>query len=430
VGLAVTRLFDIAIVGAGVAGLASATLLARLGHRVTLYERFETPRPVGSGLLLQPPGLAALERLGLRGELESLGQRIDRLHGATTTGTTIFDLAYGDLDPALHALGVHRGALHQLLWSAFQRSGAAMQTGHTIAAVEPRAGGRAALVDANGRRLSPVDLIIDASGARSPLRSWVARRQARPFAYGAVWATVPDLGIAPGTLTQRYVAARIMIGHLPVGRLAAGGPPLAAFFWSLKTSEHAAWRAGFEVWRAQVATLWPELHPVLAAMPGPDDLALASYMHFTADRVSRDNVVLIGDAAHATSPQLGQGANHGLIDAVVLADALCRTADLGAAIALYHRMRRRQVRFYQYASAVMTSFFQSDSVLLAKLRDVSFNRMKLVPYLHHEMLRTLAGLKTGLFTSRLPAEIVNGAGMTVQPSAAILAGPSGRSVRQ
>jgi len=408
--------WDIAVVGAGVASLASATLLARLGYRVTLYERFTTPRPVGSGLLLQPPGLAALERLGLRTELETLGHRIERLRGITTAGTTIFDLAYGDLDPALHALGVHRGALHQVLWQAFEHSGAALEAGRTIAAVDTRSGERTALIDANGRALPAATLIIDASGSRSPLRGWVAQHKPRPFAYGAVWATVPDIGIAPATLAQRYVAARIMIGYLPVGSLTAGGASLAAFFWSLKTAEHDAWRARFAAWREQVATLWPQLQPVLAAMPTPDDLALASYTQFTAGRLSRGNVVLVGDAAHATSPQLGQGANQGLIDAIVLADALAQSPDLAGALARYRQFRRWPVRFYQLASAAMTPLFQSDSVVLAKLRDLSFERMKRVPYLHREMLRTLAGLKTGLFTSRPPAAIVNM--------------PSGRSVQR
>ncbi|MFM7505060.1 MAG: FAD-dependent oxidoreductase, partial [Rubrivivax sp.] len=51
---------DIAVAGAGFAGLASAALLARDGHRVTVYERFEQPRAVGAGILIQPSGLAAL----------------------------------------------------------------------------------------------------------------------------------------------------------------------------------------------------------------------------------------------------------------------------------------------------------------------------------------------------------------------------------
>jgi hypothetical protein len=65
------------------------------------------------------------------------------------------------------------------------------------------------------------------------------------------------------------------------------------------------------------------------------------------------------------------------------------------------------VRFYQWASALMTPFFQSDSGLLGGLRDMSFRHFKRVPYLHREMIRTLAGLKTGLLTAATPEEIVN-----------------------
>lgn len=402
-----SRVLEVAIVGAGVSGLANAITLARLGHRVTIYERFRAPRPVGSGLMMQPTGLAALERMQLRDEIEKYGHRIERLHGVTTTGTTIFNLAYGDLAPGLHALAVHRGALHKVLWQGFERCGARLETGCAVAAVEMKSGKRAALLDATGRALPAADLVIDGSGARSPIRSWVCARAPRVFAYGAVWATVADIGIAPAMLAQRYVDARIMIGYLPVGRLDADGPPLAAFFWSLKPSEHEAWRRGFAAWREQVACLWPETQPVLETLRGPDDLTLASYMQFTADRLSRANVVLTGDAAHATSPQLGQGANQALIDAVVLADAIAHSSDLADGLALYEHMRRRHVRFYQYASAVMTPFFQSDSTLLSRLRDLTFDRLRIVPYFRREMVRALAGLKTGLFTSRTADAIVN-----------------------
>ena len=71
----------IAIAGAGPAGLATALYLDRLGHRVTLFERFDKPKPIGSGLILQPTGLAVLADLGLHDEIAALGQPLDRLRG-------------------------------------------------------------------------------------------------------------------------------------------------------------------------------------------------------------------------------------------------------------------------------------------------------------------------------------------------------------
>ena len=384
----------IAVVGAGVGGLAHAILLSRFGHTVTVIERFAEPRPLGSGLMIQPPGLAALERLGLRAGLDALGHRITYLHGMTASGRTIFDLRYTDLAPDLYALAVHRAALHRVLWDAFQSSGATLLLGHEVA-------------DPTDPILAGADLILDASGARSRLRPFVSGKRTPAFAYGAVWASVPDIGIANGTLAQRYIGARVMLGYLPVGRRAPGEPPLTALFWSLREEHYAAWRNGFEAWRNEARALWPALEPLLDGLTGPDDFTHATYLHFAAFRPWRGNLLLTGDAAHATSPQLGQGANQALIDAVVFADALAATDDLTQAFRLYAGARKNHVRFYQYASLLMTSFFQSDSRILPVLRDAFFHPMKQVPFLHREMIRTLAGLKTGLLTSSTPNNIVN-----------------------
>jgi 2-polyprenyl-6-methoxyphenol hydroxylase-like FAD-dependent oxidoreductase len=177
-------------------------------------------------------------------------------------------------------------------------------------------------------------------------------------------------------------------------------------FWSLKPDLHVQWRDGFAAWQAQMAGLWPALAEAVARL-GPDDFTLARYAHFTARVPFRGPVVLIGDAAHATSPQLGQGANNALLDALVLADALAEGRDVADALTAYARARRAHVRFYQTASAAMTPLFQSDSRALAVLRDLAFDRLKLVPWLHRQMLRTLAGLKTGMF-SHAAAETLAG----------------------
>lgn len=200
-GEAISGCVQIAIAGAGVGGLAAATLLARLGHAVTVFERFQTSRPVGSGLMIQPTGLAALSVLGLRDELAALGARLTHLRGHTVSGTTIFDVAYEDLAPGLHALGVHRAALHGVLWRAFQRSGADLRGGAGISGTRPLSGGRLQLLLEGGRAAGPFDLVVDASGARSALRGSVDPAQVEPFAYGAVWASVPSIGLEPHALT-------------------------------------------------------------------------------------------------------------------------------------------------------------------------------------------------------------------------------------
>jgi 2-polyprenyl-6-methoxyphenol hydroxylase-like FAD-dependent oxidoreductase len=398
----VTR--DVAVVGAGIGGLAVATLLARAGHRVTLLERFDKPAPVGSGLMLQPTGLAALARLGLHEEIAALGARITRLHGTTDRGATVFDLEYGDLAPGLHALAVHRAALHGVLWRAFAASGARIETARAVATAHEHAD-RILLRDAAGATVAEADIAIDASGARSVLRALVDATPPRAFAYGAVWATVPDPGLAPAMLLQRYIGAHVMLGWLPAGRTQAGADPCAALFWSIKPGDHAAWVARYEEWCAQAAALWPPIAPVLAALPGPQAFAPASYIQFTAKRAWHGRLVVLGDAAHATSPQLGQGANSALLDALALADALAAEPGHAAAFARYAAARRAHVRFYQRASALMTPFFQSDSRALPVLRDLVFDRLKIVPWLRREMIRTLAGLKTGLLSHRDAARL-------------------------
>ena len=112
------RILDIAIAGAGPAGLAAALYLARAGHRVTIFERFETPAPVGSGLILQPTGLTVLDDLGLLADIIALGSRIDRLHGAdATSGRTVLDVRYDAQKGGRFGLAVHRAALFGVLFA-------------------------------------------------------------------------------------------------------------------------------------------------------------------------------------------------------------------------------------------------------------------------------------------------------------------------
>ncbi|MGT2515815.1 FAD-dependent oxidoreductase [Sphingomonas panni] len=158
----------IAIAGCGPAGLATALLLHRDGHHVTLFDRFDAPRPVGSGLMIKPTGFAVLRQLGLDDPLLAQGARIDRLHGeAGSTGRVVLDVRYSALGKrAGFGIGVHRAALFALLHDAVAAEAIAVETGCAVIGSELSAGDRRTLLLDGGRRIGPFDLIVDALGTR------------------------------------------------------------------------------------------------------------------------------------------------------------------------------------------------------------------------------------------------------------------------
>jgi 2-polyprenyl-6-methoxyphenol hydroxylase-like FAD-dependent oxidoreductase len=363
-----TRFNNIAVVGAGIGGLAVAALLSDQGRRVTVLDQFATPQPVGSGLVIQPVGQQVLARVGALEEATALGAPIARMSGhEAATGRPVLDVAY---DPALRSgqrrgtqgLAIHRGSLFHALWQGVARRGITVLPS---ARVTGASAGRISLAD--GRELGPFDLIVDSAGAGSPL----SPLRSRPLPYGAIWGTVdwPETALPQDELRQCYRQADRMIGVLPIGLLPQGGPRKAALFWSLPAAGHADWLArGLHAWQDEACALWPEVAAFIRQVTDPGQMTMARYTHGTLPRPYAGNVVHIGDAAHRASPQLGQGANMALLDALALAEAL-RQANGQDPLALYAQARRWHVRTYQLFSAVFTPQYQSDSRALPVLRD-------------------------------------------------------------
>ncbi len=325
-----------------------------------------------------------LERLGLGAETRALGRPVQRLYGKETrSGSVVLDVPYAPLGAGVHAIGVHRAALFGVLYDKVKAEHLPVDTNVEIVGIDRAAGGRPLLMLPKDRTLGPFDLVIDALGSRSPIAEslWGPRLHS-PLAWGALWATLPwpGAGFDQATLEQRYARANRMIGVLPIGRRAADGPEEAAFFWSLKAADLAQWQArGLAPWKDEVRSLWPETTPLLDAITDPTQLVFAAYGHHTLALPYADRLAIIGDAAHATSPQLGQGANMALLDAAALADAMATTDDLATALAAYARARRWHVRLYQALGAVLTPFYQSDSVVLPVLRDQAFGVISGMP---------------------------------------------------
>jgi salicylate hydroxylase len=339
-------------------------LLHRLGHRVTLFERFAAPQPIGSGLMIQPTGRAVLRALDLEEALVARGARVDRLHGETVDpARTVLHVNYSALRGEAFGIGIHRASLFAILHDAVIAADLTIEAGCAIAGSTMVAGGRRRLDFADGRSAGPFDLVVDALGTRSTL----APPTGRELAYGALWGTLdwPEgAGFDPHALEQRYRRASVMAGVLPLG---AGK---AALFWSLRADRLAAWRdAGLDAWKAEVAALWPATAPLLDQIVSPDQLTFARYAHRTLAAPVVPGMIHIGDAWHSASPQLGQGANMALLDAYALMRALQAHDDIPTALAAAVAMRRSHVHLYQALTALFTPVYQSDSRLLPFVRD-------------------------------------------------------------
>jgi salicylate hydroxylase len=270
-------------------------LLHRDGHRVTLFERFETPRPIGSGLMIQPTGRAVLRELGLEDALIASGARIERLFGLNDRGRTVLDVRYDALDAGAFGVGIHRARLFDLLHDAVASEKIAIEGGRTVAGREC-----GALTFADGGRAGPFDLIVDALGSRSTL----APPTGRDLAYGALWASLDwTEEFDAHALEQRYRAASRMVGVLPIGH------DQAAFFWSLRADRLQAWHlAGLEAWKDEVRALWPATAPLLDQIVDPNQLTFARYAHRTLRAPAEPGLIHLGDAWHSTSPQLGRAS--------------------------------------------------------------------------------------------------------------------------
>jgi 2-polyprenyl-6-methoxyphenol hydroxylase-like FAD-dependent oxidoreductase len=397
----------IAIVGYGTAGQTCAALLARDGHACEVFERAPVLGPVGAGLLLQPTGLEVLWRLGLLQAALRHGAVVRRLHGQNQRGRAVMDMRYADLEPRLFGLGMQRGALFALLRGAWPGADG-VRRGCRIVAVDPDSGW---LRDAHGERHGPFDLVIAADGAGSALRASVgAPRLDQPYPWGALWCLCPATDWQPADeLRQRYVAARRMIGLLPVGTRPDDPQPRLSFFWSLPADQFERWHhAGVDRWQAEVAALWPEAAQRLAHVVEPAQLARATYRDAVLSVWHRGRMVLVGDAAHAMSPQLGQGVNMALMDAWVLREALCRGRSIGAALELYGRERRAHTAIYQFWSRWLTPVFQSERDGVAALRDLLLLPLGKLPGGRGNMLRVLSGTQRGwLGRMRLQPEFLH-----------------------
>jgi 2-polyprenyl-6-methoxyphenol hydroxylase-like FAD-dependent oxidoreductase len=387
---------DVGVVGCGTAGPAAALFLARQGHRITLYERVAEPGPVGAGILLQPSGMAVLAALGLLEPVLARGARVDGLRAVDPRQRVIVDLRYRDLRESWFGLGLHRGVLFETLFAAVRATAAiTLKSGVSI---EKRAD-----LDAH-------ELVVVCDGARSQLRNGSPLvKRAIPYRWGALWFVADDPEpVFDRELFQVVDGTRRLLGLLPTGLGTGGTSRKVSLFWSIRADRVGTFRFGdFARWKSDVLAYAPRAGAVLEQIRDASALLFSDY-HDVVMRPWHDrNTVFLGDSAHSTSPQLGQGTNLALCDAAQLAVSLAAHETVDAALADYSRARRAHLGWYQFATRWLTLGFQSDQVWLAPLRDRLMPLACRIPVVRRLMLSSMAGISRGPLRAPLPVKNIH-----------------------
>ncbi len=382
----------VGIAGSGTAGPAIATFLARAGHEVTLFERAPRKEAVGAGFLLQPTGMSVIKRLGLLDELLPQTAHIDHLFCRNTAGTTLLDLHYQELQPDLFGAGTYRPTLLDLLLSAAEKSGVHLKWDHEITSLDGHF-----LNDIHQKKHGPFDLTLICDGARSRLRAQTGiPSKVSRYPWGALWFIGKrTTDFDPKTLWQCVEGSSWLNGYLPTGT----SQDFLSLFWSIRMDDLDQWKTRpLQEWKDHVSRISPQAESFLQQVETMDQLQSAAYYDVRMPHWHTSHHAILGDAGHALSPQLGQGVNLALMDAATLADCL-QEFPLQKALTQYSLRRRNHLRFYQFATRWTTPFFQSDLPLLSTIRDLGFPIAMKVPWLRQQMVTTMAGLKTGPFST-------------------------------
>lgn len=324
------------IIGAGIAGLAAAKGLQRLGWELYLYEQAPALKPLGAGLVLSANALKALQALGLLEAVLEKGHALHHFSILNKKGKVLANTDHLQLSRGLgiqSCLSIHRADLQQLLLQELMPL--PLQLGKRCTSIKQ---------DKNGVQVSfedgssdSADLLIGCDGLHSAVRQLVAPKAKKRFAGYTCWRGVTEG--QPAAFNFQMATESWGNGHrfgiVPLGN--------DRIYWfaclnsnTIKNPELIHW--GIKELKQQFKDYHAPVEAILQATPAHgliwndiEDLQpLRTYVY--------DKVVLVGDAAHATTPNMGQGACQALESVAVLIAQLAKLP-LQQALQAYDKQR-------------------------------------------------------------------------------------------
>ena len=332
---------EIAIIGAGMGGLTTGIALKKFGHRVTIYEQTEQILPVGAAISLWSNGVKCLNYLGLTEQVAKLGGQmndlayIDGLNGEVMTQ---FSLA-----PLIEEVGqrpypVSRAELQNMLMDAFGRQD--IQLGKRMVSIEDK-GQHVEIGFQDGSTVSAA-LLIGADGTHSMTRQYVLGKQVeRRYAGYVNWNGLVEISedLAPAQQWTTFVGEGKRASLMPVAEhrfYFFFDVPLSAGLENQRSEYKPLLKQYFSGWCPQVQRLIDSIDEQKTNRVEIHDIEPFTQFY-------KGRVVILGDAAHSTTPDIGQGGCQAMEDAVYLARALqINTLGLEDALKRYQNKRNER----------------------------------------------------------------------------------------
>lgn len=387
------------IIGAGIGGLAVARGLLARGWDVVVYERAAAFRPVGAGITLAPNAVRALDWLGVGDELREKSSAHGALGIRTPSGRWLLRTPVEALEArfGVPSFALHRATLHEILARGIPET--AIRTGHHVTAVRDGARPTVAFDGPGGPGEDAADLVVAADGIDSRVRAALFPDHPAPTYAGYIaWRGVVAAEDAPAG-SRSFGATETWGRGMRFGIVPLGDGQV--YWFAVLTAPAGSHREDTLDDLLALYRDWHDPIPALLRATRPESLLLHDIRYLATPLPSyhRGRVILLGDAAHAMTPDLGQGGCQALEDAVTLCAALGHVgdvatpptrspnapataklpeafADVPTALAAFDRARLARTRQVMRASARMGRVAQARNPVAAAARNAL---MMLVP---------------------------------------------------
>ncbi len=335
---------SVGIIGGGIGGIATAVALQRVGIAATVYERAEELREVGAGMMLWPNATRVLKDLGLLARVAAASGPNQHFLVRASGGAILMDIALGRFD--VPALCTRRSDLLDALLSALPAG--RIRLGHCFDAFEQRGGGVG--VHFAGGASAEHDVLIGADGIHSRVRSQLLGVHEPIFRGYTVWRGLARIAGSVPSGSNSETWGR---GHR-FGILNTGGEYFTWYATANTQPDHADAPLGRQDELLRMFAGWHEPVERLIAATGEESiLKRGAYDLAPLKRWGHGRVMLLGDAAHPCTPNLGQGGGMALEDALVMAKSFGRETTPELALRRYESLRRRRTSHLQQRSLLM-----------------------------------------------------------------------------